>query len=325
MGMDLERIIINKCEIGWPSKTSRFLSKLTQLARRLAGKSTGRARGILSKFPERISFLHIDVDFYEPYKWLLYHLYRRVPHGGVIVFDDYGYWIGAKRAVDEFLKESREMMQETGTTQRFVVKTQRAYVDLDDFCEEYMTAERWQLLHDLRAIYSDFKVTMFTIPGKSSPRWLRWVKSEFPWIEMAVHGTTHENQGEWLVSGEEALRKIEWVFNDQIYTRGFKAPWWKISAEADHALRTAGFWVATNKTNKFADPGNPLNYQYDTGDEVLPDIHYKHPFFDTWHGHVQSQKQYTHSNPNGLEDIFHLIADAWHSQARFGFISELFG
>jgi predicted nucleotidyltransferase len=55
---------------------------------------------------------------------LLYHLYRRIPHGGIIVFDDYGHWIGAKRAVDEFLKESGETLHTTTTTQSFVVKTQ---------------------------------------------------------------------------------------------------------------------------------------------------------------------------------------------------------
>jgi len=36
-------------------------------------------------------------------KTCLDNLYDKVAHGGIIQFDDYGYWKGARRAVDEFL------------------------------------------------------------------------------------------------------------------------------------------------------------------------------------------------------------------------------
>lgn len=325
MGMDLDRLVINKGLLGTPAVATRYFNKLCYYMGRVIGKDLEQ-KSILAKFPLKICFLHIDLDFYAPYKWAFKHLYRRVPHGGILVFDDYGHWIGAKRAVDEFLQESGESLQETpGTSQRFIIKNQhqKVYLDLDDFCEEYMKEVNWQLLHELRRIYPDFKVTMFTIPGKSSLQWLKWVKKEYPWIEMAVHGTTHEDQSEWLVSGEKAMQKLILVYNRDVFCKGFKAPWWKISKDAYNALRNAGFWVATNKTNKFAKTKDPLNYKYDAADEMLPDIHYGHPFFDTWHGHVQSLRQYT-SKPNGLPDVFDTIKGAWDGQAKFGFISEFF-
>lgn len=325
MGMDLERVIINKGFLGDSAASSKCFNKLYYYVVRLIGQQLEQ-KDILTKFPKQICFLHVDVDFYNPYKWILMHLYRRVSHGGIIVFDDYGFWIGAKRAVDEFLQGSGESLQETpGTSQCFVLKTQhqKVYLDLDDFCEEYMAAGNWQLLHELRRIYPNLKVTMFTIPGKSSLQWLRWVRKEYSWIEMALHGTNHEDSSEWLISGEEALQKLLRLYNEDIYTKGLKAPWWKLSEDAYIAVRKAGFWVATNKTNRFAKKEDPLNYKYDDAEEILPDIHYGHAFFDTWHGHVQSLRQYT-SNPNGLPDVFDLIIRAWHPQARFGFISEFF-
>ncbi len=64
---------------------------------------------IPERFPEveeqRFSFVHIDVDLYEPTKQSLEFFFERLHMGGVIVVDDYGYtqFPGAKRAVDEFL------------------------------------------------------------------------------------------------------------------------------------------------------------------------------------------------------------------------------
>ena len=324
IGIDLERVTINKTWIGEPSKFAASWRNGRRCLARVLGPLLLPPPDLISKFPQRIAFLHIDVDFYEPYRWLLYHLYRRIPHGGTLVFDDYGYWIGAKRAVDEFVKVSGEQLQGTTTSQRFIIKTQRVYVDLDDFCEEYMNKERWALLHELRAIYPKFKVTMFTIPAKSSLPWRRWVKKEYPWIEMAVHGTQHEDREEWMTSAEDAARKIERVFNPETYTKGFKAPWWRLSREGYMGLRDRGFWVATNKTNPFVRSADPLNFTYDAGDEIIPDVHYRLAYFDTWHGHVQTQRDYGAPVPNGLEDIFDRIAQAWHPQSEFGFISELF-
>lgn len=52
----------------------------------------------------QIALLHIDGDWYESVKTCLDHLYDRVTPGGIIQLDDYGYWKGARKAVDEFLE-----------------------------------------------------------------------------------------------------------------------------------------------------------------------------------------------------------------------------
>jgi Macrocin-O-methyltransferase (TylF) len=52
-----------------------------------------------------IALLHIDGDWYDSVRVCLEALYDRVTPGGVIQFDDYGYWRGARKAVDEFLQK----------------------------------------------------------------------------------------------------------------------------------------------------------------------------------------------------------------------------
>jgi hypothetical protein len=58
--------------------------------------------------PERIALLRLDTDWYASTAHEMEHLYDRVPPGGVIVFDDYGFWQGARKAVDEFLSRRGE-------------------------------------------------------------------------------------------------------------------------------------------------------------------------------------------------------------------------
>lgn len=55
----------------------------------------------------QISFLHVDGDWYESVRVCLNNLYDRVVPLGVIQFDDYGYWKGARKAVDEFLERRK--------------------------------------------------------------------------------------------------------------------------------------------------------------------------------------------------------------------------
>lgn len=71
-----------------------------------------------------IAVLHIDGDWYESVKTCLECLYDRVVDGGVIQLDDYGYWKGARSAVDEFIgrRGIKGRLQRLDYSGRFLVK-----------------------------------------------------------------------------------------------------------------------------------------------------------------------------------------------------------
>jgi hypothetical protein len=58
-----------------------------------------------SQAPNEIALLRLDTDWYSSTKHELVHLYPCLAKGGVLILDDYGYWQGARRAVDEYLAE----------------------------------------------------------------------------------------------------------------------------------------------------------------------------------------------------------------------------
>ncbi|MGQ3284670.1 TylF/MycF/NovP-related O-methyltransferase [Bosea sp. (in: a-proteobacteria)] len=55
--------------------------------------------------PSSIALLRIDTDWYSSYKHVLHEMYDRVVPGGIVIFDDYGHFGGARKAVDEFVAE----------------------------------------------------------------------------------------------------------------------------------------------------------------------------------------------------------------------------
>ena len=56
--------------------------------------------------PAQIAILRLDTDWYESTRHELVHLYPRLSPGGVLIIDDYGYWAGARQAVDEYFAGS---------------------------------------------------------------------------------------------------------------------------------------------------------------------------------------------------------------------------
>lgn len=75
----------------------------------------------------KFSFVHIDLDLYEPIKDALSFIYPRLLNSGVLVFDDYGFAScpGARKAVDEFVAQVGESLLVLGTGQAVLIRTKR--------------------------------------------------------------------------------------------------------------------------------------------------------------------------------------------------------
>jgi O-methyltransferase len=55
--------------------------------------------------PETVALARLDTDFYDSTRVELEALWPRLSSGGVLIIDDYGHWLGARRATDEYFAE----------------------------------------------------------------------------------------------------------------------------------------------------------------------------------------------------------------------------
>ncbi len=87
----LEEVRENVLSTGYPEEKIHFIK----------GKVEDTIPGTL---PESLALLRLDTDWYESTKHELEHLYPLLAESGVLILDDYGYWDGARKAVDEYFE-----------------------------------------------------------------------------------------------------------------------------------------------------------------------------------------------------------------------------
>ncbi len=73
----------------------------------------------------KIALLRLDTDWYESTKIELEELWDLLVPGGVLILDDYDYWVGAKTAVDEFFlaRNMTPLMMKISSGGRILIKT----------------------------------------------------------------------------------------------------------------------------------------------------------------------------------------------------------
>lgn len=73
---------------------------------------------------QKFCFAHIDVDLYKATKDCIEYVYPKMVKGGIILFDDYGFPMcgGARKAVDEFLEDKKEILVPVPSGQAFLIK-----------------------------------------------------------------------------------------------------------------------------------------------------------------------------------------------------------
>jgi O-methyltransferase len=79
----------NMISTGYPADCIRYVAGRVEVALR-------------HERPDQISLLRLDTDFYKSTIVELEVLWPRLSAGGILIVDDYGYWEGARKAVDEY-------------------------------------------------------------------------------------------------------------------------------------------------------------------------------------------------------------------------------
>lgn len=90
----LEEVKSNVYSTGYPNNKFHFIQ----------GKVEDT---IPENIPKKIALLRLDTDWYESTKHELNYLFPLLSHKGVIIIDDYGWWQGARKAVDEYILENK--------------------------------------------------------------------------------------------------------------------------------------------------------------------------------------------------------------------------
>ena len=75
-----------------------------------------------SNLPKKIALLRLDTDWYESTKIELEILYPLLSKGGILIIDDYGHWLGSRKATDEYFKDQDALMHRIDYSCRLIVK-----------------------------------------------------------------------------------------------------------------------------------------------------------------------------------------------------------
>lgn len=59
--------------------------------------------------PEKVALLRLDTDWYASTYHEMVNLYPRLTKSGVLIIDDYGHWVGAKKAIDDYFSGFHNM------------------------------------------------------------------------------------------------------------------------------------------------------------------------------------------------------------------------
>lgn len=176
------------------------------------------------------------------------------------------------------------------------------YVDLDDFCEDNTSLK---LLEDIKRDIPGFRVTLFTIVGRSSKGFIDRINDDYDWIRMVPHGWEHRTSREcehW--SYDQSLDYLWMVTNNYPKLKpGFKAPGWQISDGMYCALAEMKFWVADQLYNNKRRPAGLPVYLLDSPDKI--------------HGHIGHLGGF---NANELSLILPQIMTV--KDREFGFIED---
>lgn len=209
-------------------------------------------------------------------------------------------------------------------------KKKVAIVEADDF------QDRWDrnglnFLFAWKTKYPKFKITLYTIPNRTSPEMLNLLRPYLnDWIELAIHGWEHESNFECYGWDYDRTKMfMERALKTGYYEKNFKAPGWTITpgyngypgGENDpitkdptavyRALTDMDFIICDRHYNVPARPKEAKIVCIDCNPDIV--------HFHTWN--VPSGDP---NGRNGFQDIEERFGVPWNEDTEFYFMSEAF-
>lgn len=208
-----------------------------------------------------------------------------------------------------------------------------AIVEADDFQDRY-DRNGLNFLFYWKTKYPKFKITLFTIPDRTSKELRELVSRHGDWIEIAVHGFNHESNFEcysWDYEKTKALMhrvyKMTGEYDGRFYNKIFKAPGWTITDKyngypaGEHlpvSKDPQGVYRALTEMNfiifdrHYNVPARPKDSQIVCVD-CNPDIVHMH----TWDMETGDK-----NGQNGFRQVEEEHGVPWDRDTEFKFVSE---
>lgn len=158
--------------------------------------------------------------------------------------------------------------------------------DLDDFMTDGENNCMDRLLQ-MKEKYPKLKVTLFTILGRSDSGVIKDLQ-KYKWIEFAAHGYYHYLNDEVLKWDSYEWENIIDIYNENNFTKLFKAPNWDMNMYGYLMLKNNGWTVAVRKDQIKGLPEGMRYYCFETtphsvhGHTWLLEDHEKKGWFKDW-------------------------------------------
>jgi len=110
------------------------------------------------------------------------------------------------------------------------------YLDFDDFGERN---HRLDWLFQLRSVFPNFKVNLFTIPSECSVEFLNYVAT-IDWVQLCVHGFYHKHNED---VDEKFLENRSQLHQHKHFAPIYRAPYWQLSDEMYERLTKLGYKI----------------------------------------------------------------------------------
>lgn len=204
-----------------------------------------------------------------------------------------------------------------------------AIVESDDFQDKY-DRNGLEMLFYWKAKYPKFKITLFTIPNKTSDGMLKLIGPHIDWIELAVHGWDHDSNyecWEWDYEKTRALMNRVKIG----YRNIFKAPGWMITGNE----KGDGSGYPLQPHNKLASDNQAVYKALRDLNYVVFDRHYNKQFRpeglkcvcvdcnpDIIHMHTWDMPTGDLAGKNGFRQVEELHGVPWNQETEFYFVSE---
>lgn len=199
-----------------------------------------------------------------------------------------------------------------------------AIVESDD-TEDHYERNGLNFLFYWKAKYPKFKITLFTIPNKTSSGMLELLKRNGDWIELAVHGFNHSSNFECYDWDYDKTKELMELPMRRGYSRNFKAPGWTITPDLCGYPADENQLISKDKQGVYK-ALNDLDF-------VVTDRHYNrerriegakyicvdcNP--DIVHMHTWDMPR--GSEPNGYRQVEEIQGVPWDQDTVFKFMSE---